>query len=460
MRLRALVLIAFAASLPSLGAAEPFPYRGYYFILSRNPGYGLEDYVKILDCMAEDGCNTLILWIAGGFPSRRYPVTWDYNREHRNVKENFAGKAIDHAHRRGIRVLLGLTPFAYDGVNRYGEVHPELGAVDEKGQPAVTGGIHSLGRGLCPAKAGARDFLLGYTRELFDDFYPNADGFFLEHSDYGTCRCTECAGEKGLRHEWAFVDEISRHVWARKPDATLMIYPQYSAAGIEYDPRYVVFLAPHNLRGAGRVKNSKVLWHGYWDTGMRFRDLCATAAREGYAGVIPSMENFTYENPHAFDTRWGSRGVAGWDDLVVRVSRLSFREHAANPELDDDGFRKAIRERFFDGSAGPGAVADLLEMHRILNRWSGWTWRAGVLKVPEAAVRLDALEPKARETLEKETLSELKALRAIAERSRERAGPSPATPAARTSAEMARICAWVLDAWRAKLPAGALEGGE
>src|SRR5688572_30715739 len=173
--------------------SKPFDYRGYYFILSRNPGYGLEDYRFILDRMAEDRANLLILWIGGGFPSRRYPETWDHNRDHRNVKENFAGAVIDHARSRGIRVVLGLTPFAYDGVNRYGAAHPELGATTRDGKAAVTGGIHSLGRGLCPSREGSREFMMGYCRELLEDFYPGADGVFLEHSDYGTCECQNCA---------------------------------------------------------------------------------------------------------------------------------------------------------------------------------------------------------------------------------------------------------------------------
>ena len=66
--------------------AEPFARRGCYFILSRNPSYGLDDYRLILDRLAKDRVNLLILWIGGGFPSRRYPETWDYNREHRNQK--------------------------------------------------------------------------------------------------------------------------------------------------------------------------------------------------------------------------------------------------------------------------------------------------------------------------------------------------------------------------------------
>ncbi len=436
---------------------DRFAYRGYYFILSRNPSYGLPDYERILDRMAEDRANLLILWIGGGFPSKRFPETWDYNRDHRNCRGNFAGKAIDHAHRRGIKVLLGLTPFAYDGVNRYGVAHPELGAMDVEGKPTVTGGIHSLGRGLCPSKPAARDFMMGYSRELFDDFYPNADGFFLEHSDYGTCQCKECGGGAGLRKEWEFVEEISRHVWARKPEALLMIYPQYATLGVEYDPQYVVFLAPHNQRGAEKVKNPKVLWNGYWDAGAFFKDLCATAARSGYAGVIPSMENITYENPHAFDTRWGPPGSAGWDDLIVRVTRLSFREYGAKPDLPDAEFRKIVKSAFFDADTPDAAVDDLFALHKRLNRWSGWTWRAGVMKIPEWPVDLKTLDPKARETFEKETLPSLRALKEIRSRSAGLAGAEPRTKGQKTLARMAEIAGWVLERWKGRLPEGAIE---
>ncbi|HZN59140.1 MAG TPA: hypothetical protein VFD71_13770 [Planctomycetota bacterium] len=456
--LRALVTLLSLGGVIPAGAREsaatsvPFTYRGYYFILSRNPTYGLDDYRRIADRMADDGANIWILWIGGGFPSRRYPETWDYNREHRNVRENFAGKVIDHAHSRKIRVLLGLTPFAYDGVNRYGAAHPELGATDASGKPAVTGGIHSMGRGLCPSKAAAREFQLGYCRELFDEFYPQADGLFLEHSDYGSCECTACAGGAGLRREWEFVDEISRHVWSRKPEAIEMINPKYATLGVAYDPRYIVFLAPHNATGAELVKNPKILWHGYWDDAGFFQGLCRTAARDGLAGVIPSMENFTYEHAWAFDTRWGPEGSAGWDDLLVRVTRFSFREFSARPELEDADFRRRLKETFFDDSTPASAVDDLLALHRRLNRWTGWTRRGGVMKVPDRPVDPALLSAKDREELSSEIRPALASLAEIRTRAQAIADASPGTRGAKTATEMAAIAGWVLAEWEGKLP--------
>jgi hypothetical protein len=176
--------------------------------------------------------------------------------------------------------------------------------------------------------------------------------------------------------------------------------------------------------------------------------MCRTAAREGYAGIIPSMENFTYENPHAFDARWGPQGSAGWDDLLVRVTRLSFREFAARPGLDDAGFRDALRAELFDAESPGTAIDDLLALHRLLNRWDGWTWRGGIVKAPAAPVDLKALEPKAREALERDVIPALRDLRAIRERALASAGQEPASRGQKTLARMAAIAGWVLDRWK------------
>src|SRR5207249_11948168 len=100
--------------------------------------------------------------------------------------------------------------------------------------------------------------MMGYARELRWDFYPQADGVFLEHSDYGTCSCRECAGGKGLEKEWGFVKELSSRLLERRPDALVMVYPQYAALGVEYDPRLVVFIAPHNRRGEEQIGRAHV----------------------------------------------------------------------------------------------------------------------------------------------------------------------------------------------------------
>ena len=107
-------------------AEGPFAQRGYYITFMRMPTYDLADWKRIVDGIHDDGGNTLLLWVAGAFRSKKYPITWRYNAEHENVRKDFVRDLIDHAHARGIKVLLGFTPFGYDGVNQYPLEHPEL----------------------------------------------------------------------------------------------------------------------------------------------------------------------------------------------------------------------------------------------------------------------------------------------------------------------------------------------
>ena len=110
--------------LAGLGARTPssvpvFAQRGYYVLPCRAPTLGYEACRDMLDCMADDQANTVILWIGGGFRSKRFPVTWQYNADHANVRHDFLGRLIRHAHHRGVKCLLGFTPFGYDGVSGF-----------------------------------------------------------------------------------------------------------------------------------------------------------------------------------------------------------------------------------------------------------------------------------------------------------------------------------------------------
>src|SRR5690348_14264150 len=79
-----------------------FDLRGYYITFMRMPTFGLAAWRQDIDCFASDGINVLILWMAGGFASRKFPITWKYNTEHENVRADFASGLIDYAHQKGI----------------------------------------------------------------------------------------------------------------------------------------------------------------------------------------------------------------------------------------------------------------------------------------------------------------------------------------------------------------------
>ena len=78
---------------------SPFAQRGYYITFMRMPTYDLADWRRIIDGIHDDGGNTLLLWVAGAFRSRKFPITWAYNQEHENVRKDFVRDLIDRAMR-------------------------------------------------------------------------------------------------------------------------------------------------------------------------------------------------------------------------------------------------------------------------------------------------------------------------------------------------------------------------
>src|SRR5262245_16938840 len=92
-----------ALAAPAIGfpaEGKPlFQQRGYYLCFMRMPTFGLSVWKEILDGAAADGANTIILWMGGGFRSKKFPITWQWTKEHQNVKADFGRELIAHAHR-------------------------------------------------------------------------------------------------------------------------------------------------------------------------------------------------------------------------------------------------------------------------------------------------------------------------------------------------------------------------
>ena len=460
--------VALGSRALEAGAAPALPERGYYLLPCRTPTLGREVYRELVDDLTEDGVNRLVLWLAGGFRSRKFPVTWAYNAEHENVRRDFMGEVIRHAQSRGIRCLLGFTPFGYDGVNRYALERPDLAAVGEDGQPVAEFGIHSWGRNLCPARRDSQRFMLDYAREMAFDFYPEADGLFVESSDYAICHCPDC-GEKHFDHEFAFVQAIAEEAWARRPGATVVVYPHYFtgarlrftfgeavAAKQPFDPRFTLFFTPHSAALApDLVARARGAW--WWNEAPSRFDVPgirvgARKARDGLCtGFLPSLECYTYVQTHVefgepwlagrrqvpFGFGWLAEGASPYRELPMRAVRIATRELSADPDLADDGLRAALGRGLFGGGWRPVDVEDVLELCRVFGTDRDWTVPAplttpGLVRARREEGRLHAGKRAA-------LRGQLARVRAIAARHRGTSGPG--------RGELARIARWLSDQW-------------
>ena len=446
---------------------SPFTERGYYITFMRMPSYDLADWKRIVAGIHDDCGNLLLLWVAGAFRSHRFPITWRYNRDHENVRHDFVRDLIDYAHEKGVRVLLGFTPFGDDGVNQYTLEHPELKAIGRDGKPVGKAGIGCWGYNLCPSREESQRFQLDYVREMIFEFYPNADGLMIESSDYAICRCKDC-GERFFDREFSFVNQVSEEVWGRKPQAMVVVYPHYfsgatvpgfgvRAARQPFDPRWTLFFTPHSAHiDPALVRQARhSLW---WDEAPALRrpgDIQAGARRARQAGVtgyIPSLEAYGFLATEAEENQpwlkgrrqvplgfgWLAQGDPPYDELPMRVNRIAYREFTRDPELPFEAFRQTLGRDIFGASGTPQAVDDLLDLQAIFAQERTWC-RPSPLVCPDrvrAMVDQKALTP----AKQAEYRTTLDRLRSVEERHR--------VPKSDGEKELHRIACWVLDQWK------------
>ncbi|TDE02221.1 hypothetical protein [Jiangella asiatica] len=383
-------LVAGAQPATSAVATKSSPLgvgsRGYYLTFGRIPTVTLETWRSIMDSFAEDGVDHVVLYLGGAFRSRKYPITWQYNKEHENVRHNFVGPLIDYAHRRNIKILLGFTPYTYDGTNQYAFQRPDLKGIQANGNLARLQGIHSWGYNLNPTKTDTKRFMLDYVREMYFEFYPNADGLLIESADIDICLGGDCGGPtRYYEIEYEFVQQISEEVWAHNQGAQILVYPHYftgapNGADMPYDPRWGLFFTPWtvNLELAKRASYAYYFDLDVLDKSPRYVQASVKYARDnGFAGYLPSHEFFTYVPEHA---EIGDTSVIGrqlhpfgievigldenpYTDPLVAVNRTAYREYSRNPDLSDDAFRVLLGQAVFGDSATDQDIDDLLSMH-------------------------------------------------------------------------------------------------
>jgi Hypothetical glycosyl hydrolase 6 len=460
-----LALLSPPAATDGLENDGPFAQRGYYINFMRMPTYDLADWKHIVDGIHDDSGNTLLLWVAGAFRSERFPITWQYNVEHENVRHDFVRDLIDHAHTRGIKVLLGFTPFGYDGVNQYPLEHPELKAVGRDGQPVGLFGIGCWGYNLCPSKPESQQFMLEYVREILAA-YPNADGLLIESSDYAICHCRDC-GPRFFNREFAFVRSISDEVWSKKPDATVVVYPHYfsgadvpgfgvKAARQPFDPTWTLFFTPHSAHlDPALIKQAKSsLW---WDDSPALRcpqDIQQGAKRARHAGVtgyVPSLEAYSFVATVAEEGQawlkgkrqvplgfgWLAPGDPPYDELPMRVQRVAYREFSRDPDLPFERYKEILGREVFGEASTPQAIDDLLTLQAVFAAERTWC-QPSPLTCPD---RVRAMKVRGELTPAKRDgyRRALDGLREVERRHRE--------PKSKGERELNRIARWVLDQW-------------
>jgi hypothetical protein len=453
------------APVASGSRAEAFAQRGYYFTFSRMPAFGLEAWKRIVDGVAADGGNTVILWIGGGFRSRRFPQTWEYNRDHANVKLDFAKTLIDYCHEKKIAVILGLTPYGYDGVNRMSLSQPSWRATGPDGKPVAKFGFHSWGFNLCPSREGVQEYMTAYAREMCLDFYPNADGLMIESSDYAVCHCKDC-GSRFYDREFQFVEGITGSLLARNPKAAVFAYPHYfsgtavpgmNAKGSRhpFDPKWTLFYTPHSA--PPDVALTKQARGAIWSddsvarrTPSAIRDAARRARREGCTGYLPSFEVFNYVPTEAEEGRsyqigkrlkpfgfgWLKDGEPPYDELPARVVRIAYREYARDPALSDAAFRDVLGRELFGAASTAQAVDDALFLQELFAEDRTWCQAAPIVSPERMKAEREAGQLSASKRAK--YCETLKTVQAVEARHRDRGG---------RFADLHRVAKWVSDQW-------------
>lgn len=359
----------------------------YYLTFGRMPTLGLDAWQSIYRSYAADGAGRIVLWTGGGFRSRRFPITWQYNREHRNIEQDFLGELIDYGHTLGIKTLLGFVPYDYDGINQFPLEQPRLRAIGADGNYLESQGIHCWGYALNPALPESRQLVLDYVRELYRDFYPQADGILIESSDL------KLGGGTGdyFSLEYDLIKELSEDYWSDHPDGELIIYPHYFRSdrgqAHPYDPRWQLVFTSHSADlEPGLIDQASYSYYADYSIMVgdpeRVRASCRLVREHDISCYFPPFEFFTYRPPQAdmrephligrplrpFGFDHLSRHDNPYEDPLVAVNRHAVRAFLADPDLTVDDFTAGLGPALLGPAARPTDVADLLTLHRLYFR--------------------------------------------------------------------------------------------
>lgn len=355
--------------------------------------YSADDWKTIIDAMADDEKNVIYFWLSGLFRSKKYPESFFYPQT--RLTDDDVREIIDYCHEKGVKFYLGYGVFAWFGIDKVAEAHPETVAKE-------TGGM-------CPSNELARKINKEYGMEMLER-YPKADGFFLEMRDeYGPCFCDTCQAlvdEYGSKHygqiELQWLREFTSEVWKIRPDAEFSVTIGYREKGSHTnDPMYyegikamedprIFWLAVrdnYELPGEGG-KNyplnhfSKQMLHWMQYYSMTPEEIGAwipKAHKAGAVGACPAFEpGFNSYSYYSYDVPFPVNVIP------YRITRFAFQQFCKNPEMSFEDFQSVALGTFFDPGTDPAYVDYLLYLSELVQTACGSksvrlsrAWKAG-----------------------------------------------------------------------------------
>ena len=233
---------------PALAVRGPYLLPQY----GACPLYTLDHWKHIIDMMAEGGINQIHWWVAGLYPSKKYPETFEITNTKMSVAD--VRELCKYAQARGMKFLVGGGGFFWHGIQKIADTHPQLKAVE-------TGG-------LCPSQPESQRIMTEYALEWLDTF-PEADGLWIEPRDEGgLCKCPFCSksldGFKSRQYgqsEILFLKTLMKQVWSGHPKAKLVWLVEYHS-GIPTMPHFDDPLYFERMR---EIKDTRIEWMVVWE---------------------------------------------------------------------------------------------------------------------------------------------------------------------------------------------------
>ncbi len=356
------------------------PVRGPYLL----PQYGatplmtLDHWKHVIDRMAEGGINQIHWWVAGMYPSKKYPETFEITNTKMSVDDIRA--LCRFAQERGMTFLVGGGGFFWHGIQKVAETHPELKAVKNGG--------------LCPTQPESQRIMTEYALEWLETV-PEADGLWIEPRDEGgLCECELCMkpldqfkSRQYGQSEIAFLKTLMKRTWAARPKARLVWLIEYHS-GIPTMPHFDDPLYFERIR---EIKDPRIEWMVVWEQfklpGPRNENVpvpfftrnaqhwdkpywpnlqnvfahAKMAAEQGYLGYSNAWEIGFASND------WYIDAVPYPVDIIPEViTSLGFREACWEPAQTWEEFTDRVHRRFFSREVPREIAEDMLYLRQYI----------------------------------------------------------------------------------------------